>query len=65
MITTKQLRMELRNKIEDRKNELNLSYYDMAKLAEKSLMTVSNSVNKPHLVKLETMEEIWNLLAEL
>jgi DNA-binding LacI/PurR family transcriptional regulator len=37
----------------------------MAKLAEKSLMTVSNSVNKPHLVKLETMEEIWNLLAEL
>jgi len=56
--------MELRNKIEDRKNDLNLSFYDIAKITGKATMTISNSVNKPHLVKLETMEEIWTALSQ-
>lgn len=61
-ITTKQLKMKLRNKIEDQMD--GLSYEQAAEKTGYTDVTIRNAVNKPSKVKLETMEEIWHLLSK-
>ena len=62
MTTVKQLKMQYRNGIEDAKNRKGLAHAEIAEMSGLTRETVMNAVNKPHKVKVETMEEIWRLL---
>jgi len=62
MTTVKQLKMQYRNGIEDAKNRRGLTHAEIAEMSGLTRETVMNAINKPHKVKVETMEEIWRLL---
>ena len=62
MTTVKQLKMQYRNGIEDAMQRKGLKISDLAELSGYTTQTARNVVNRPHKVKVETMEEIWRLL---
>lgn len=65
MKTVKQIKMELRNQIEDMKNAYRFSNIEIAEACGVTNVTVGHAINAPHRVSAEMMERIYNGCAEL
>ena len=59
MTTVKQIKMQLRNCIEDMKTLHGLSNDAISKMSGVSLPTVVSCINRPHAVKAETIEKVY------
>lgn len=59
MKTVKQLKMELRNRIEDVKVTYRLNNREIGEAAGVTNVTVGRAINSPHLLKAETVEQVY------
>lgn len=59
MKTVKQLKMELRNRIEDIKVTYRLNNQEIGEAAGVTNVTVGRVINRPHTLKAETVEQVY------
>jgi|DEB0MinimDraft_10_1074344.scaffolds.fasta_scaffold07332_4 hypothetical protein len=59
MKTVKQLKMELRNRIEDIKGAYRLNNQEIGVASGVTNVTVGRAINSPHLLKAETVEQVY------